>query len=168
MNEVSWIQNSGDSFLCHSSTEKAWFLLQTPGTWWDYFNSLPTGLSSFITSPLKKNFFSFLACCMACGILVSRAGIEPLPPTVEARSLKHWTAREVSYRFSKELPKATPGLWYNPDLQALLIGCQFPFLILSTSPQKLKTLRGDFTDGPVAKTPKSQCRGPGFYSWSGN
>ena len=59
MNEVSWIQNSGDSVLCHSSKEKAWFLLQTPGTWWDYFNSLPTGLSSFITSPLKKKIFFF-------------------------------------------------------------------------------------------------------------
>ena len=32
---------------------------------------------------------------MACGILVPWQGIEPAPPTVEARSPNHWTAREV-------------------------------------------------------------------------
>ena len=26
---------------------------------------------------------------------------------------------------------------------------------------------GDFPGGPVVKTPCSQCRGPGFESWSG-
>ena len=26
----------------------------------------------------------------------------------------------------------------------------------------------DFPGGPVAKIPCSQCRGPGFYPWSGN
>ena len=31
----------------------------------------------------------------ACGILVHRRGIEPMPPAVEAQSLNHWTAREV-------------------------------------------------------------------------
>ena len=32
---------------------------------------------------------------MAYRILVPRPGIEPAPPAVEARSLNHWTAREV-------------------------------------------------------------------------
>ena len=32
---------------------------------------------------------------VACGILVPRPGIEPVPPAVEAQSLNHWTAREV-------------------------------------------------------------------------
>ena len=32
----------------------------------------------------------------AYGILVTRLGIEPVPPAVEAQSLNHWTAREVS------------------------------------------------------------------------
>ena len=32
---------------------------------------------------------------MACGILVPRPGIKPIPPAVEAQSLNHWTAREV-------------------------------------------------------------------------
>ena len=27
---------------------------------------------------------------------------------------------------------------------------------------------GDFSGGPVAKTPHFQCRGPRFHSWSGN
>ena len=27
---------------------------------------------------------------------------------------------------------------------------------------------GDFPGGPVAKTPRSQCRGPGFDPWLGN
>ena len=42
-------------------------------------------------------FFQFIFCphCEACGILVPRPGIEPIPPAVEARSLNHWTAREV-------------------------------------------------------------------------
>ena len=26
----------------------------------------------------------------------------------------------------------------------------------------------DFSGGPVAKTPRSQCSGPGFNPWSGN
>ena len=30
-----------------------------------------------------------------CRVLVSRAGIEPMPPAVEARSLNHWTTREA-------------------------------------------------------------------------
>ena len=33
---------------------------------------------------------------MACEILVSRPGIESMPPAVEARSPNHWTTREVS------------------------------------------------------------------------
>ena len=33
--------------------------------------------------------------CAACRILVPQPGIEPVPPAVEARSLNHWTAREV-------------------------------------------------------------------------
>ena len=30
----------------------------------------------------------------ACGILVSRPGIEPVPPAVEAWSPNHWTTKE--------------------------------------------------------------------------
>ena len=31
----------------------------------------------------------------------------------------------------------------------------------------LKLGCGDFPGGPVAETPSSRCRGPGFHFWSG-
>ena len=42
-------------------------------------------------------FFSlfFGPSCTACGILVPRPGMEPLPPALGASSLKHWTPREI-------------------------------------------------------------------------
>ena len=36
------------------------------------------------------------------------------------------------------------------------------------SPSLLEVGSLDFTGGPVAKTPCSRCRGPGFDPWSGN
>ena len=37
------------------------------------------------------------------------------------------------------------------------------------SPQSVKNCSlGNFPGGPMAKTPHSQCRGPGFDPWSGN
>ena len=41
----------------------------------------------------------------ACGILLPRPGIEPMPPAVEAQILNHWTTREgpgltISYKTS--------------------------------------------------------------------
>ena len=40
----------------------------------------------------------------ACGILVPRPGIEPVPPVVEAWSPNHWTAREVpTFSFLRNL-----------------------------------------------------------------
>ena len=39
-------------------------------------------------------FGFFWLCHMACGILVPRPGIKPMPPAVEAWSPNHWTARE--------------------------------------------------------------------------
>ena len=38
--------------------------------------------------------FIFWPCYTACGILVLQAGIEPVPPAVEAQSPNHWIARE--------------------------------------------------------------------------
>ena len=34
--------------------------------------------------------YSFLLHPMACGILIPRVGLEPLPPAVETWSLSHW------------------------------------------------------------------------------
>ena len=45
---------------------------------------------------------------MARGILVPQPGIERVPPAVEARSPKHWTAREFP---------AVEYFKYNHDLQ---------------------------------------------------
>ena len=39
---------------------------------------------------------------------------------------------------------------------------------LATEPSVLRKQVKDFPGGPVAKTPGSQCRGPGFVLWSGN
>ena len=50
---------------------------------------------------------------MACGILVPRPGIEPVPPMVEAQSPNHWTDRKVpNIDFLKNfiLPKITKYL----------------------------------------------------------
>ena len=40
-------------------------------------------------------FFFFWPRRAACGILVPRPGIEPMPPALRAWSLNHWTASEV-------------------------------------------------------------------------
>ena len=37
---------------------------------------------------------------MTCGILVPQPGTDPLPPTLKAHSLDHWTTREVSLIFN--------------------------------------------------------------------
>ena len=36
---------------------------------------------------------------MTCRILVPQLGIKPMPPSVDAQSLNHWTAREVPIFF---------------------------------------------------------------------
>ena len=41
------------------------------------------------------SFFFFWLHCMAYGILVPGPGIEPVSPAVDARSLNHWTTKEV-------------------------------------------------------------------------
>ena len=43
----------------------------------------------------RCNALFFWPCREARGILVPRPGIEPAPPALEARSLNHWTTREV-------------------------------------------------------------------------
>ena len=46
--------------------------------------------------PTKNRIFFLLQCHRACGILVHRLGIELVLPAVDARSLSHWTTREIS------------------------------------------------------------------------
>ena len=40
-------------------------------------------------------FFFLTSCSPACGILVSRPGIEPAPLALEAQSLNYWATSEV-------------------------------------------------------------------------
>ena len=53
----------------------------------------------FFTSNFYDPFFSFLflaaLCCVACGILGPQPGMEPMPPTGEARGPNHWITSEV-------------------------------------------------------------------------
>ena len=56
-------------------------------------------------------FFFFLAALSSMRILVPRPGIQPAPPAVEARSLNHWTAREVPFFFFFFLPLFFEGCW---------------------------------------------------------
>ena len=49
-------------------------------------------LDAFPQWILKIFFWPY---CVACGILVPGSGIKLVPSAVEARSLNHWTAREV-------------------------------------------------------------------------
>ena len=63
-------------------------------------DSLPWGQKGkgnlFLFCSLFFFFFNVLATCHAtCGILAPRPGIETAPPALEARSLNHWTTREV-------------------------------------------------------------------------
>ena len=43
--------------------------------------------------------------CMACGILVPQPGIKSIPPTLEVRSLNHWTATVVSLSYLNIISK---------------------------------------------------------------
>ena len=44
---------------------------------------------------LVSLFFTFWPRPIACGILVTRSGAEPMPPALESQSLNHWDNREV-------------------------------------------------------------------------
>ena len=50
---------------------------------------------------------------MACGVLVTRPGIELTPPALEARSLNHWTAREVPIYFILKLTVTIHGCFFR-------------------------------------------------------
>ena len=55
------------------------------------------GILTDLTRSVMLPFFLFWSApCLACEILVPQAGIEPLPPAVEAQSPHSWPAREVS------------------------------------------------------------------------
>ena len=68
-------------------------------------------------------FFYFWLHHAACGILIPRPGIEPMPPAVEVRSLNHWTTREVPWLpvftckprpYSQHALSPVPALFFSP------------------------------------------------------
>ena len=81
----------------------------------------PLGLTGFdllaVQGTLKSLFQHHSS---KCRILIPRLGIEPVPPAVEAQSLKHWTIKEVPPHLHKGQPsriwnthpKSPPPLWY--------------------------------------------------------
>ena len=62
-----------------------------------------------------RYFILFWPHCMACGILVPRPGIKPVPPAVEAWSPNHWSSREfplLSFLIPvTRISQATSGHW---------------------------------------------------------
>ena len=72
--------------------------------------------SSF--SHLIHHFWGARACHKACGILVSRPGIKPEFPSLEAQSLNHWTTREVPNTL--DYSQICSYSWdFTPNLQIL-------------------------------------------------
>ena len=58
----------------------------------------PAQLFTFIyVYPLSLSLFFFFFCHLACGILVSRPGIQPACLALEAQSLNHWTTRKAPH-----------------------------------------------------------------------
>ena len=83
-------------------------VLNTQG---DLCRSLGSCYSSLLSGILLLSSLSYLA----CGILVPQPWIKPMPPTLEAQSLNHWTTWEVPgilsfklYCFGKLLAPSPP------------------------------------------------------------
>ena len=74
---------------------------------------------------LRLKIFSFFSShYVACGILVPRPGIKPVPPAVEAESPNHWTTREVCWLCLSQstfCERLSPFrfLWLVPSLVSL-------------------------------------------------
>ena len=80
-------------------------------------------------------FFFFLA---TCEIFVPQPRIEPVPPAVEARSLTHWTAREVPrvgfLFFGLYSPSPVPLPSFRPPLPGPLLTSFHPVPAMQDPP----------------------------------
>ena len=67
-------------------------------------------------------FFLFLAVPHSmCWILIPWPGVEPVPPASEARSLNHWTDREVPHRFSCCHALSCISFWLESSVQLISV-----------------------------------------------
>ena len=64
-------------------------------TKWFSFIYLYVSRYRYLSIYLSTYLYIFIPHCAACGILVPPQGIKPMPPELGARSLNHWTTREV-------------------------------------------------------------------------
>ena len=75
------------------------FCIIISGVWnFQFLHILANTYCLFFFLKKQRTFFFFFGCAVRhVGALVLQPGIEPVPPAVEARSLNHWTAKEVPY-----------------------------------------------------------------------
>ena len=78
---------------------------------------------------------------MACGILVPRPEIEPTPLALEARSLNHWSTRQVPFQQSL---KGTPFFAVGSGTRVQAGGCLGAGVCIAPlgSLRKLRSVRG--------------------------
>ena len=75
-----------------STYDSAWYIVSAKCQQWLFHLTLAVSLWG---NNYFLDLFFFWLYHAAWGILVLRPGIETTPPALEARSLNHWTAREV-------------------------------------------------------------------------
>ena len=92
---------------------------------WRFENSESTWCEWHRMTQRRKSPFHcfFLALPQACSILVLQPGIEPEPPTLEAQSLNHWTAREFPKVTISEPPSLlpAPSYWFTPSRELKIL-----------------------------------------------
>ena len=62
--------------------------------WQDFLLSYGWTIFCYVSMSLSPSFFFFFLAASQC-VKLPWLGIEPLPPTVKAQSLNHWTTRDV-------------------------------------------------------------------------
>ena len=84
----TWVQSLGwqDPLKKEMATHPSTLAWKIPRT------EEPGRLQSMESQRVRNDWATSL---MVCGILVPQPGMEPVPPTVEAWSLNHWTVREA-------------------------------------------------------------------------
>ena len=140
---------------------------------------VPPVISTFF---FKKHLFD----CVACGFLVPRPGVEPLPPALGTQSLNHRTTRRIQDIHSL-IPRNQwicyllwkKGFFFSYH-HFLFMYKRFIYNWIVKPKKKRESEDKEEAQiliwHPIQKArcvieqnmPCSQCRGPGFNPWSGN